>query len=31
MRISGEVSLFEPYRDVHEFNQAGVFPIWSKQ
>jgi cyclase len=25
-----EVSLFEPYRDVHEFNKQGVFPIWSK-
>ena len=24
-----EVSLFEPYRGVHEFNKAGVFPIWS--
>ena len=26
-----EVSLFEPYRDVHEFNKAGGFPIWSKK
>jgi len=26
-----EVSLFEPYRDVHEANKAGVFPIWSKK
>lgn len=25
-----EVSLFEPYRDVHEFNKQGVFPVWSK-
>jgi glyoxylase-like metal-dependent hydrolase (beta-lactamase superfamily II) len=22
------VSLFEPYRDVHEFNKQGVFPVW---
>jgi hypothetical protein len=22
------VSLFEPYRDVHEFNKAGVLPVW---
>jgi len=26
-----EVSLFEPYRDVHEANKAGVFPIFGKQ
>jgi cyclase len=26
-----EVSLFEPYRNVHEFNKAGVFPIWSSR
>jgi hypothetical protein len=26
-----EVSLFEPYRDVHELNEASVFPIWSRQ
>jgi len=25
-----EVSLFEPYRDVHEFNKQGVFPVWAK-
>jgi cyclase len=25
-----EVSLFDPYRDVHELNKAGVLPIWSK-
>jgi cyclase len=23
-----EVSLFEPYRDVHEANKAGVFSVW---
>ena len=23
-----DVSLFEPYREVHEFNKAGVFPVW---
>jgi hypothetical protein len=22
------VSLFEPYRDVHEFNKQGVFAAW---
>jgi cyclase len=26
-----EVRLFEPYREVHELNKAGVFPIWSKK
>jgi cyclase len=26
-----EVSLFEPYREVHEANKAGVFPIWSQR
>lgn len=25
------VSLFEPYRDVHELNKQGVLPVWSKQ
>jgi len=25
------VSLFEPYRDVHEFNKAGVLPVWGPQ
>jgi hypothetical protein len=24
-----EVSLFESYREVHEANKAGVFPIWA--
>jgi hypothetical protein len=23
-----DICLFEPYREVHEFNKAGVLPVW---
>jgi glyoxylase-like metal-dependent hydrolase (beta-lactamase superfamily II) len=26
-----EVSLFEPYRDVHEFNKQGVASVWANE
>ncbi len=25
-----EVSVFEPYREVHEFNKGGVYSVWAK-